>query len=121
MPFKAAQRGVNCIMQDAQAALGDGLTLCIPSTIIHHCFYVKGNGAVSSGVVTIETASDPEFTGDWAPLVSNLTVPTANPITVVATDEDIFVYQGVLAAVRARISTAIVGGTVTVAYRGHTH
>jgi hypothetical protein len=120
MPNLAASKGLKITIQDA-ATTGNGTHLGIPSSIKHHIFYVRGAAGVTAGAITFETASDPDYTGDWAPLVNHLATPTSNPLTVVAEDEEIYVYEGTLAAVRARISTTISGGaspSVTVNYLG---
>mgnify|MGYP001570439934 CR=1 FL=1 len=68
--------------------------------------YVTTVGAVTSGQVLLETAADPAFTGTWVVLA------TINPA---ATDT---AYRasvtGVWLALRARVNTAIGGGTVHV-------
>lgn len=68
--------------------------------------YVTTVGPVTSGQVLLETAADPAFTGTWVALA------TINPA---ATDT---AYRasvtGNWLALRARISTAIGGGTVHV-------
>lgn len=76
-----------------------------------HSFYIIGSAGVASGAVQIETANDPTYAGTWAPLGS--------PITVTASTVKIFQVTGALIAVRARISTAVTGGTVTVDYAGN--
>lgn len=68
--------------------------------------YVIGNGAVSAGAVQFETAHDPAYTGTWAPL--------DGAITVLADAQTFFQLTGHFRAFRVRISTAVVGGTVTV-------
>lgn len=116
----AASRGVNITLQDA-ATTGNGVALAIPPTINDHIFYIRGSGTINAGAITIETASDPTYTGTWSALPSH-TDPTlnVNPITVVSAAELTYKYKGVLAAVRARISTTVEGegGSVTVIYRG---
>jgi len=119
MSITAAQPGVLATMQDAQT-VGNGLVLSIPPSITRHSIYVKGNGAIGAGAITFETASDPEYAGTWAPLVSDLATPTANPMTVVASSELRYTFTGVVAAIRARISTTVTTTTVTVKYLGAT-
>jgi hypothetical protein len=69
------------------------------------CYTVFGAGT-SAGVVTLETAPYPEFTGTWFSL-GTMTWTAANDTKFLRAD-------GPFMAVRARISTAIVGGTVDV-------
>lgn len=115
----SAKPGVLETLQDT-ATTGNGTALSLSPNIHRHTFYVKGNGAIGAGAITFETASDPEYTGTWAALVSNYATPTANPMTVVANAELIYTYIGVLSAIRARISTTVTTTTVTVKYLGET-
>lgn len=119
--YRAASRGINITLQDAQAATGNGTPISIPSSIKRHIFYIKGATGVTAGAVSIETAPSPDYAGTWTPLVNALATPTTNPVVVVADTEKIYAYEGALAAVRARISTTVSGGaspSVTVEYRG---
>ena len=68
--------------------------------------YATFGAATSAGVVTIEGAPTADYTGTWASL-GTLTWSAADKVEVLR-------IEGVHLAVRARISTAIVGGTVTV-------
>jgi hypothetical protein len=70
-----------------------------------HTFYAKFTGAVSAGVVTIEAAPDPDYSGTWSSIgTMAFAAGAAKHLSV----------TGCHRALRARISTAIVGGTVTV-------
>jgi hypothetical protein len=72
--------------------------------------YITGSSGVSSGAVTIETAATAAEAGTWAPLAV---------VTVVATTTTVVQWSGTMAFVRARVTTTVVGGTVTVlAYAG---
>lgn len=117
MATAAARPGILETLQDAKTT-GNGEILVIPPVIRRHIFYVRGNGVIGAGAITFETASDPDYTGTWAALVNQLTTPTANPLTVVSNAELIYIFTGVLFAVRARISTTITTTTVTVKYLG---
>ena len=121
MSTRAASKGVLITLhEDASADETIGKVLAIPASITRHTFYVRSGVGVASGAVTFETADNPEYTGTWAPLVNDLETPTANPLTVpAASAEAIYTYVGSLAAVRARISTVIGGGTISVFYIGH--
>jgi hypothetical protein len=68
--------------------------------------YIVGSAGVSAGAVQLEQAHSKDFTGTWAALGAATTV-VANTVNAV-------VVQGTAKAVRARISTPVVGGTVTV-------
>lgn len=68
--------------------------------------YATFGAGTSAGVVTIEGAPVSDYSGTWASL-GTLTWSAASKVEVLR-------IEGVHLAVRARISTAIVGGTVTV-------
>jgi hypothetical protein len=68
--------------------------------------YVRGNGAVSAGAVTLETAHDVAYAGTWAVVGAAQTVPSNGQL--------LFSTAVALAAIRVRVSTNVVGGTVTV-------
>jgi hypothetical protein len=99
-------------LQDA-AVSGNGTTLNPSETNLkrEHAFYVRGNGALSAGAVQIETSVDGNDSGTWAPL--------GTAVTLVANTTSIVQITGALLAVRARITTAVDGGTVTVVYVGN--
>jgi hypothetical protein len=69
--------------------------------------YVIGNGAVSAGAVQLEQSHSKDYTGAWAAIGAATTV-VANG--VVATS----IGPVALKAIRARITTPVTGGTVTV-------
>ena len=66
---------------------------------------LTGNGPVSAGAVLVETSADPDFQGTWAPYGA--------PITIVPGKTSVS-WSGLLAYVRCRIVTPIVGGTLTI-------
>jgi len=113
----AAVKGQNITIQNAQTT-GNGDALAIPPGIKRHTFYIRGNGVIGAGAITLETASDPDYTGTWAALVNDLATPTTNPVTVVSSAEVIYRIDGAFTALRARISTTVTTTTVTVIYRG---
>lgn len=67
-------------------------------------FYVRFGALTSAGAVIIEEASDPTYTGAWS-LVATLAWSAVSK-------ESSHLMLGNFRAVRARISVAIVGGTV---------
>jgi len=70
-------------------------------------YLIQGNGAVGAGAVQIETAHDPTFSGTWSPV--------GTPVTVVANAEvGATVDAPPGGFVRARVTTTVTGGTVTV-------
>ena len=105
----AASRGVLITVQNA-ATTGNGLALAIPSMIKKHTFYIEGSAGVTAGAVQVEASNDPDYTGTWD--------AQGPPVLVTASTQDTVGCDGVSLALRARISTPIVGGTVTVTYFG---
>lgn len=73
----------------------------------HIRFYAVFGAGSSAGVVTIEGAHDPTYTGTWASLGVLTWAGAANNVQTVAVD-------GGHIAVRARVSTAVVGGSTDV-------
>lgn len=69
---------------------------------------VTFGAGTSAGVVQVEGAADPNFTGTWA-VLATITWAAANRA------HETFI-SGSFLARRVRISTAIVGGTVDVDY-----
>lgn len=82
------------------------------STFKELAFYVAWSSGVSAGVVTIESAPNATYTGTWAPLAV-VTYTSGSPKC------DLVQVSGTGLAFRARISTAITGGTVTVTFLGN--
>jgi hypothetical protein len=68
--------------------------------------YIVGSAGVSAGAVQLEESHDPAYVGTWQAIGS--------PVTVAADTVKSVKTTGAFIAVRARISTNIVGGTVTV-------
>lgn len=98
---------------------GTGTAIAIPSSFRHHNFMITAATGTTSGAVTIETSNDPADSGTWAAIVPSGSV--ANPLTVIAATDLLMNYSGLLNFIRARINTAIAGGStpsVTVVYEG---
>ncbi|MBI3334561.1 hypothetical protein HYZ97_03680 [Candidatus Pacearchaeota archaeon] len=107
----AAMSGVPFKQQDAQSALGNGTVLALPPSFRNHTWLIIGSSGVSAGAVQIEASNDPADSATWG-------LVTAAPTTVLASTDILITVTGIFNFVRARISTAIVGGTVTVQYSG---
>lgn len=112
-PTKTAMRGVPLVLQDSETE-GDGLQIAIPPSFNHHQIIITGSAGVSAGAIQPETAMNPADTDDdnWAPV-------GGGPITVVADESIEFNWQGSYIGFRARISTTVADGTVSVTYQGH--
>ena len=94
------------------ATSGTGGVLPIAGQCTNLTFVFQGTGAITAGAVTLEEAyydlSGPVYSGTW----STLTVVPYTSFNAV--DQVIYHFPGSFWAVRARISTPIVGGSVTV-------
>jgi len=98
------------ILLSAQSVDETASTALTPTSVAHIrelAVYVSWGTGVTAGVVQIETADDPAYAGTWAPLAT-VTYASGAP------KQDIVQITGVALYVRARISTAIANGTVTV-------
>lgn len=117
---QAIRPGVLETLQSGVTALGNGTAYAVPANVVHHIFYVEGVGQVTAGAVSLETATNPSYAGTWAPLVSQLATPTTNPVVLASTTQKVFYFEGVLAAIRARVSTTVTGTTAScnVYYKG---
>ena len=77
-----------------------------PSQCTEYGIYVEFDHTSAAGVVVIETASDPSYAGTWAILAT---------VTWSAIDKCHYVaLTNAVRTLRARISTAVTSGTVTV-------
>lgn len=110
--LKAAMRGVPVTLQSDASATGGGTVIAIPNSFRNHRVIIKTSAGVASGAIQPETADAYDYAGTWAPI-------GGGPITVpAASSETEYTWSGVYAFFRARISTIIGGGTVTVTYEG---
>lgn len=103
-------RGVPVTLQSA-ATTGNGTAIQVPNSFHKHQFLIKGAGTISAGKIKLEGADQTDYSGTWALLATEV---------VIIAGELIVQYEGVLRAVRARISENVTGalGTVTVEYTG---
>lgn len=108
--MKSATRG-NFVTLQSAATSGNGTAIGVPDSFKHHNIIIKGSAGIASGAIQIETADAGDYSGTWAPI-------GGGPITVIASTEISYAFEGVYKFLRARISTAIGGGTVTVSYVG---
>lgn len=110
MAIAAAMSGVPYALQSA-AASGNGNTVAPPHTFKNHHIEIKGSAGVSAGAVQVEVNNDSADSNTWAPM-------GGGPVTVVASTDISVDFTGVYLFIRARISTPIANGTVTVNYLG---
>ena len=76
-------------------------------------FHITGSAGVGAGAVIIETAPTAAYAGTWAVL--------GGPVTVVASTTLSVHFESSARHVRARISTEVTGGTVTVVAEVNSH
>ena len=89
------------------------ITFPYPEKTVHYLVFFNCIGTISSGTVTLETSHDANFTGTWQGLV--------NRTMSAQTDSTLRFYSGTVGPylnMRARVSSAIVGGTVEVYFQG---
>ena len=75
------------------------------SSALH--FYIEGSSGVSAGVIKLETARSSSYAGTWQQIGSDITVGSGTVQTVAVVGVPYL-------CVRARISTTVADGTVTV-------
>jgi hypothetical protein len=80
------------------------------SNVNERTYYVVGSAGVSAGAVQAEESHLTLYGGTWA--------PNGSPVTVEADKVKTIKVTGVAHVERIRISTAIVGGTVSVFHLG---
>lgn len=106
----SARRGVPFTLQSA-ATTGNGLVIAIPNSFRKHKITITPSAGISAGAVQIETSDNPSFAGTWAPV-------GGGPLTLVANTQQAIDFEGIFPYIRVRVSTNVVGGTVTVTYEG---
>ena len=111
-----ASKGNSVLLMDAQS-IDETVSkvVCPGQGIENHTFTIRTSAAVT-GAVILETATDPAYTGVWNPLAAAIDVATIGPAAA-GVLEVVFANRMIVAA-RARISTVIAGGTVSVEYTG---
>lgn len=97
-------RGVENILQPLLSTTGNGIAATLPASATKHVVIAKGTGVVSGGIISIEEADVEDYAGTWS-VITTVTASNLDggAIQVVHID-------GLLRAIRARISTNIAGG-----------
>ena len=93
----------------SKATTGNGTVQQIASLGNCHAVYISWGALVSAGGVTLEEAPYEGYAGTWSPILDEIPVG-ANAGATVAVN----LQHKPIAALRARISTTVVGGTVDV-------
>lgn len=92
---------------DTKSAISTTAATGIIGTARSCAVYADWSAGVTTGVVTVETAVDQNYAGTWAALTGG-TLTFANT----APNQNVVLISNVLWALRTRISTGVVGGTV---------
>lgn len=110
--YRQAMRGVPYTLLSAQTALNTKAQVGVPDSFKNHTVTITGSvgSPISAGAIQVNGSDDPTYTGTWAPIGS--------PVSVVDSAKVQFTFSGVFRAIQVVISTAVVGGTVTVTYEG---
>src|SRR5213594_3934087 len=95
---------VRQLLQNA-ATTGNGTIVDLGGITRELAFHIEWSAGVSAGQVKLEAAFTTDYAGMWAPIA------TAD---FVASTVQLVQATGAYRAVRARISTTVVGGTVNV-------
>lgn len=84
---------------------GTGIGVVLPITSSNPRVHMRSIGVITGGVVVLEEASAPDYTGTWSTLF------TYTPAT---NSEQVIHILGTIGALRARVSSNILGGgTIT--------
>lgn len=113
---QAAMSGVPLALLIA-ATTGTGTPIAIPPSFITHSFLLVPGAGVSSGTIQLETANDPNDANTW-PTIDGKATGTTNAFTIASTADQIIQFSGRLMFVRARVTTVVGGGNVTLNYLG---
>jgi len=112
-------KGVEVLILDAKTIdETKSVVVCPTSGIRNHTITLKASAALT-GNIYIETANDPNYTGQWNPLsiVNAADIPV---VGVGAAGELQLMFSNVtFIALRVRIETVIAGGTLSASYLGN--
>lgn len=110
MSSVSATKGVAITLQAAGTTTGNGIAVNIPPGFKNHTIIVIGTAGISAGAVQVESADSDSYAGTWN--------AEGSPLAAAASAEVAAHLTGVFLALRARVSTTVVGGTITVIYFG---
>lgn len=83
---------------------GTGTPVTIPITANNIRIVVTGASTISGGVLTIEEAGIPDYTGTWS------AITTVTGTTLTGGAQQVIHITGTIGAIRARVTTTITGG-----------
>jgi len=110
MPQQSLMRGVEYTLQPAGSTTGNGNVIALPNFLQEYRLNIIGSAGVAGGAVQLEAANSPTYAGTWEAVGS--------PVTVVVSAAVAVAFTGIFQFLRARISSNITGGTVTVTLIG---
>ena len=96
------------LLTAASATTDIGTGVNLPESKLYRVYVVWTGASITGGVLTLETAQSEGYAATWAVLEA-FTHTNASGVQS-------SYYWGPLAAVRARVSTTVVGGTVSVEF-----
>lgn len=100
-----ALKGQEFVLQSAATAASNGTPAAVSQPVVgKHVVIVKGTGTISGGTISIEEADTVDYAGTW----SVITTVTASGLTGGAIQ--VVHIDGLIRALRARISAEITGG-----------
>lgn len=108
---KSLMRGVQQVLLDA-ITTGTSEVMAVPTGLAKLTFFIIGSAGVSAGKVKIEAAASPDYAGTWALIDTEITVGN-DTVQTVLSDGTYYPF------IRARVSTNVVDGTVTVGVVGN--
>lgn len=112
----APLKGVEILIMDALSADEAVSNVVCPSPgIKNHTITITTSASVT-GAIQLETSNNPTYTGAWSPLGGG----PYDLATITSVHEQQFMFSNItFAALRARITTVVGGGTVSVSYLGN--
>jgi len=102
--MSSALRGVEVLLQPLLTTTGNGHPVAVNHVATNHNVCIKGVGTTSGGTISIEEASDPDYTGDWS------VIQAVNASDVTSDAQKVIHIVGLIRAIRARVSSDITGG-----------
>lgn len=106
----SATRGFPVDLQST-VTTGNGIVIAVSRTFRNHLLTVKTSAGISAGKIQWEGADTDDYAGTWIALAAEIVLAASKEV-----EQSI---SGMLPAfIRARVSTDVVGGTVSVSYTG---
>lgn len=108
MPFVESAKGIIVILLNL-VTTGTGLGVALPITSTNPRVHIRGAGVITGGNIIIEEAIVPDYAGTWSQIYTIAALGFSGGV------EQVVHIYGTIGAIRARISSDIIGGgTITV-------